>query len=58
LRLGQNLVIENLLKVRFGDLDASLQGIMPQLLALPPEEYTKALLHLSREQLLDRFSDP
>ncbi|MBO3457522.1 hypothetical protein G7B40_004420 [Aetokthonos hydrillicola Thurmond2011] len=51
-------IIENLLRVRFGTLDNSLQGIVEPLLALPPEEFSSLLLqlsNLSREDLLRRF---
>jgi hypothetical protein len=48
-------VIENLLRVRFGSLDAELRVIIEPLLALSPEEFTPLLLQLSREELLDRF---
>ncbi|WP_199332822.1 MULTISPECIES: hypothetical protein [Nostocaceae] len=52
---GQRLVVENLLKVRFGELDNQLQAIIEPLLALPPEEFTPLLLQLSREELIARF---
>ncbi|MCC5669166.1 hypothetical protein LC653_36305 [Nostoc sp. CHAB 5784] len=48
-------VIENLLRVRFGSLDAELRGITKALLALSPDEFTPLLLQLSREELLNRF---
>jgi hypothetical protein len=54
---GQRLVVENLLKARFGE-DAQLASIVPSLLALPTEEYTSLLLQLSstsREELIARF---
>jgi hypothetical protein len=48
-------LIENLLKVRFGDLDEQLTAIIEPLLALPPDQFTPLLLQLSREDLLRRF---
>ncbi len=48
-------VIENLLQVRFGSLDADLRVITEALLTLSPEEFTPLLLQLSREELLNRF---
>jgi len=48
--------IENLLRVRFGSLDDELSAIITQLLELLPEEFTRLLLQLSREELLNRFS--
>jgi hypothetical protein len=55
LQAGRRSVIENLLRVRFGSLDAELRGIIEPLLALTPEEFTPLLLQLSRSELLDRF---
>jgi hypothetical protein len=54
---GQRLVIENLLRARFGEIDQALSVIVPSLLLLPPEEYTRLVLQASREELLERFSD-
>ncbi len=48
-------VVENLLRVRFGSLDAELERIIEPLLELPPQEYSRLLLELSREELLTRF---
>ncbi|MEH2372213.1 hypothetical protein [Nostoc sp.] len=48
-------VIENVLQVCFGSLDAELRVIIEALSALSPEEFTPLLLQLSREELLDRF---
>lgn len=50
--------LENLLLVRFGSLDDSLSAIIPQLLELPPEDFTRELLQSSREALLARFGRP
>lgn len=47
--------IENLLKTRFGELDDALAAIIEPILELPPEEYARLLLQLSREELLNRF---
>ena len=52
---GERLVVENLLKVRFGEIDNELQEIIEPLLALSPEEFTPLLLQLSREELINRF---
>ena len=41
---GERLVMENLLKVRFGEIDNELQAIIRTLLTLPPEEFTPLLL--------------
>ncbi|MGH8001654.1 MAG: hypothetical protein ACREPR_20075, partial [Brasilonema sp.] len=52
---GQRLVVENLLRVRFGTLDTELLGVVEALIQLPPEEYSRLLLEFSREELLTRF---
>jgi hypothetical protein len=55
---GQRAVVENLLRTRFGELDAQLSGIVDSSIALPPEEFAALLLQLSgisREELLSRF---
>ncbi len=49
-------IIENLLRVRFGTLDNSLQAIIEPMLPLSPEEFTPLLVQLSREDLLRRFN--
>lgn len=55
---GQRQVVENLLLLRFGSLDEQLLAIIEPLLELPPEEFTRLLLQLSREELLTRFGEP
>jgi len=52
---GERLVVENLLKIRFGSLDESLSRAIESMLELPPEELASLLLQLSREELLARF---
>lgn len=52
---GERLVVENLLRVRFGSLDNELQAIIEPLLALLPEEFTPLLMQLSRSELIARF---
>jgi hypothetical protein len=42
---------------RFGSLDAELSAILPDVLKLSPSEFTPLLMHLSREELIDRFID-
>jgi hypothetical protein len=48
---GQRQVVENLLRVRFGSLDEELERVIEPLLQLPPQEYSRLLLELSREEL-------
>lgn len=54
-RMGKRTMIENALRVRFGNLDEELSGIIELLLELPPEEIMVLALQLSREELLARF---
>ncbi|MBD2184519.1 hypothetical protein [Aerosakkonema funiforme] len=54
---GERLVVENLLKARFGELDAELSALIDSILSFPPEEFTPLLLQLSREELVTRFRD-
>jgi hypothetical protein len=58
LQRGQRQVVENLLRAKFGALDEQLSAIIEPLLALPPEEFSRLLLQLSREELLARFGEP
>lgn len=56
---GQRIFIENLLKAKFGELDAELTAIIEPLLELPPAESTALLLQLSslsRSEFLARFN--
>lgn len=53
---GQQQVVENLLKVRFGFVDEELSRVVDSLLQLTPEAFTPLCLQLSREELLSRFS--
>lgn len=53
---GERLVIENMLRIRFGVLDEELRSIIEPLLELPPEEFTGLLMQLSRDELLARFT--
>ena len=45
---GQRLIIENFLRVRFGQLDEALAALVEPLSALPPEQLTLLLLQLSQ----------
>jgi hypothetical protein len=52
---GRRQVVENLLRVRFGSLNEELEQIIEPLLQLSPQEYSRLLLELSRDELLARF---
>lgn len=51
----RRLVVGNLLRLRFDAVDEELSQAIEPLLKLPPEEYSRLLLQLSREELLARF---
>lgn len=57
LQQGQRLVLESLLRVRFGNIDEELLAIIPALLKFPAEEFTRFSLQLSREELITRFTN-
>jgi hypothetical protein len=42
--------IEGLLRARFGDIDQELAGVIPRLMSLESDEYTRLLLNLSRSR--------
>jgi hypothetical protein len=44
--------IEGLLRARFGEIDQELAGVIPRLMSLESDEYTRLLLNLSRSELL------
>jgi len=52
---GQRQIIENLMQVRFGELDESLIKVIDELLKLSPMESSRLLLDSSREDLIRRF---
>jgi hypothetical protein len=47
--------ISEILKFRFGNLDAEVEAIIPQLMQLSPEEYFALLMQTDRSELLSRF---
>ena len=50
--------IGSMIDLRFGAADAEMQAIIPALTNLPTEEYIRLLWQLTREELLQRFSQP
>ena len=57
LQQGERLVIENLLKARFGSLDPDLSLIIERILLLPVEEFTPLIINSSRTELIAHFSN-
>jgi hypothetical protein len=49
-------VIEGLMLARFGAIDPDLLQLIPTLMKLNSAEYTKLLVDLSREELLQHFN--
>jgi hypothetical protein len=54
---AQRKTIASILTTRFDRIDQSLEALIPQLMELPIESAMPLLLQLSREELLQRFSD-
>jgi hypothetical protein len=54
---AQRKTITSILTTRFDRIDPSLEALIPQLMELPIESAMPLLLQLSREELLQRFSD-
>jgi hypothetical protein len=57
LQQAQQRSITRILTTRFGAIDSQLAAIVPAIMALPIKSATSLLLQLSREELLNRFSD-
>lgn len=53
---GYQSVVESMIVDRFGSLDEKLSAIIPNIINLPPSEFTPLLMHLSRVELIDRFT--
>jgi hypothetical protein len=54
---GQQDVVESFLLKRFGSLDDDLIQVIPNIIKLSPVEFTPLMVDLSREELIDRFSN-
>ncbi|MEQ9622513.1 hypothetical protein [Coleofasciculus chthonoplastes] len=54
---GQRLMVENFLRVRFGEINAELEAIIAPILQLPPEVLTRLLFNLSKQELLLWFGE-
>ncbi len=52
---GQRLMVESMLQVKFGEVDAELARIIDGLIELPPLERTQLIMQLSRDEILTRF---
>jgi hypothetical protein len=52
---GQRLMVESMLQVKFGEVDADLAQIIDPLIELPPLERTQLIMELSRSEILARF---
>jgi hypothetical protein len=54
---GRRQMVENFLRVRFGEIDAELEGAIAPMLKLPPDVLTRLLFNLSLEELLLWFGE-
>ena len=52
---GKRLLIENILRFRFGQLDEELSALIEPLLEMPAEEIPPLLMQLPREELIARL---
>jgi hypothetical protein len=50
-------VAESMMMKHLDSLDVELLAVVPNSIKLLPEEFTPLLMDLSREELIDRFSD-
>lgn len=57
IRLNNQSAAEILMVDRFGILDRELLKIVPNIIKLSQSEFMPLLLHLSREELIDRFTN-
>ncbi|MEK8016682.1 MAG: hypothetical protein VSS75_007420 [Candidatus Parabeggiatoa sp.] len=55
LQKGQRMLVENLLKSRFGVLDEALTQVIEPLLHLPPDKISPLLFQANRDELLAKF---
>ena len=55
LQQGKRLMVENMLKVKFGAIDEELGQIVDPLIQIEALESTQMIMQLSREELLARF---
>jgi hypothetical protein len=49
--------VEIMMVERFGAVDEELSAIIPNIIKLPKSEFVSLVMHMSREELIDRFSD-
>ncbi|WP_318734306.1 hypothetical protein [Roseofilum sp. Belize Diploria] len=54
----ERMMVESMLQVKFGEIDDRLAQIIDPLMERSPLERTEAIMRLSRQELLDRYSAP
>ena len=47
--------IINLMRLRYGIIDSALESLMPRLMAMSNEDYTRVLLQLSKSELIEQL---
>ena len=55
LEQGKRSAIGSLLRFRFGGIDTALEGVVPRLMALSSDDYTRFILESSKDELTQRF---
>jgi len=53
--LATRSAIGSLLRFRFGAIDTALEGVVPRLMALSSDDYTRFILESSKDELTQRF---
>ena len=49
--------IINLMRLRYGTIDSALEKVMPRLMAMSNEDYTRVLLNLSKSELIEQLQN-
>ena len=49
--------IMNLMRLRYGTIDSALEKVIPQLMAMSNEDYTRVLLNLSKPELIEQLQN-
>ncbi len=49
--------IESIIEIKFGEIDQELSQIIEPLIQLPPKAAIKAIMELSRDELIQRFAN-
>ena len=45
------------MRLRYGTIDSALESLMPRLMAMSNEDYTRVLLQLSKSELIEQLQN-